>query len=130
MPSIVGDGIRMIRQWRPAAAIVETNGFQSLVAESLIRGLRTAGILTCPVFGVCNTEPKASRIRSLGPYLGGKRLKIRRTKGGKLLYGQLRDFPEGDHDDGPDSLKLAETLADYLLTGNQEGPGRPEVLRA
>jgi hypothetical protein len=31
--------------------------------------------------------------------------------GGRLLVEQLRDFPCGDHDDGPDALEMAVRLA-------------------
>jgi predicted phage terminase large subunit-like protein len=128
-PSIIGDGLKMIIKWRPQAIVVETNGFQELVAHNLARAMRQAGLLRVPIYAVNNTEPKQSRIRTLGPYLAQRRLRIRKSRGGELLQAQLRDFPVGEHDDGPDALKLAEVLADYLLNGQAEGPGRPEILR-
>ncbi len=130
MPSIVGDGVNLICQFRPSAVLVETNGFQSMVLDSLDRHLRQAGILTCGLYGVNNTEPKDSRIRGLTPYLAQRRLRIRRSKGGALLMAQMRDFPVAEYRDGPDALKIAEVMADYLITGSMQGPGRPEILRA
>jgi predicted phage terminase large subunit-like protein len=128
-PSIIGDGLKMIIKWRPQAIVVETNGFQELAAQNLARAMRQAGLMRVPIYAVNNTEPKQSRIRTLGTYLAQKRLRIRKSRGGELLQAQLRDFPVGEHDDGPDALKLAEVLADYLLNGQAEGPGRPEILR-
>jgi hypothetical protein len=37
-----------------------------------------------------------------------------------LLLNQLKDFPVGDHDDGPDALEMALRLAGELLS---EPPG-------
>jgi phage terminase large subunit-like protein len=129
LPSVIGDGIKLVVQWRPQAIVVETNGFQELVALNLARAMRHAGLMRVHIYTINNTEPKQSRIRGLGPYLAQRRLRIRKTPGGELLQAQLRDFPVGEHDDGPDALKLAEVLADYLLTGDASGQGRPEVLR-
>ena len=50
-----------------------------------------------------HTDPKLSRIRSLGPLLARGQLKVRNTPGGKLLVDQLRDVPAGEFDDGPDA---------------------------
>jgi hypothetical protein len=33
---------------------------------------------------------------------------------------QLRDFPLGAHDDGPDALEMAIRLADTLMSGKAE----------
>jgi hypothetical protein len=32
------------------------------------------------------------------------------------LVDQLRDFPQGSHDDGPDALEMALRLAEALLS--------------
>ena len=128
-PSICQTGVDIVRTRRPAGILIETNGFQELVATSLYRWLINAGILNCPIYCINNTEPKPSRIRSLGPYFAQNRFHVRNNPGGRLLVQQLRDFNTGDHDDGPDGLKIAETLADFLLNGHVEGVGRPEILR-
>jgi predicted phage terminase large subunit-like protein len=129
LPSIIGDGLKIICKWRPQAIVVEINGFQELVACNLARAMRHAGLMRVPIYTINNTEPKETRIRSLGPYLAQKRLRIRKTPGGQLLQAQLRDFPMGEYKDGPDALKMAEVLADFLLSGNADGQGRPEILR-
>jgi len=33
----------------------------------------------------------------------------------RLLVEQMRDFPNADHDDGPDALEMAQRLASKLL---------------
>jgi phage terminase large subunit-like protein len=37
----------------------------------------------------------------------------------KLLVNQLRVFPTGQHDDGPDSLQLATVAINHLLQGKK-----------
>ena len=71
-----------------------------------------------PIYGVNNTTNKLVRIRRLGPALAQKRLRFKaRSPGTMLLVQQLRDFPAGDHDDGPDALEMARRLAVELWNG-------------
>ncbi len=39
------------------------------------------------------------------------------SPGTRLLVDQLREFPSGDHDDGPDALEMALRLAAEMLSG-------------
>src|SRR5262249_25567446 len=96
--------------------LVETNGFQELVAAAFLRVATERGLIV-PLYAVNNTEPKVTRIRSLGPYFAQRRFRVRNSPGGRLLVKQLREFPTGQNDDGPDALKMAEQLADFLLAG-------------
>jgi hypothetical protein len=41
------------------------------------------------------------------------------SPGARLLVEQLRDFPNGDHDDGPDGAEMAVRLAGDLLAYEQ-----------
>lgn len=116
--SIVGDGYDLMLKWMPVAELIETNGFQQLVAEDFAQHCAQRQMLSVPIFTRDSTEPKQQRIRSLGPYFARRRIRIRNTPGGRLLVKQLRDFPNGDHDDGPDALKLAEMMANYILCGD------------
>ena len=44
-----------------------------------------------------------------------------KSHGTTLLVNQLKDFPAGDHDDGPDALEMAVRLAgEMLCEGNAE----------
>jgi hypothetical protein len=40
-----------------------------------------------------------------------------------LLVDQLRDFPAGAHDDGPDALEMALRLANEVLYGRNASDG-------
>jgi hypothetical protein len=42
---------------------------------------------------------------------------VRKTTGGQLLVDQLRDFPNGDHDDAPDALEIGVRRLELLTTG-------------
>jgi hypothetical protein len=81
-----------------------------------------------PVSEVYNQVPKPVRIRRLGPYLAQGRLRFRDTAGTRLLMDQLREWPEGDHDDGPDAAEMGLRLLSGLLEG-QEQPDEGPVLR-
>jgi predicted phage terminase large subunit-like protein len=55
------------------------------------------------------------RIRRLTPLLARGQLRFKEdSPGARLLVRQLRDFPNADHDDGPDSLEMAVWLAREL----------------
>ena len=105
--AIVDQGIELQRTFRADAFAVETNQFQQLLAVELVRISRERALMV-PVWEIENMVNKQVRIRRLGPYLvrGGIRFKGG-SPGAKLLVQQLRDFPCGDHDDGPDALEMA-----------------------
>jgi len=50
------------------------------------------------------------------------------SPGTRLLVDQLRDFPAGDHDDGPDALEMALRLAEQLAAGANHNDGLPTRL--
>lgn len=69
------------------------------------------------VFGIHNQIKKIVRIRRLTPYLAKRQIRFKGgSRGARLLVEQLRDFPNGDHDDGPDALEMAFRLAAELLS--------------
>lgn len=135
-PSIIGDGFARMLEFAPAGVLIETNGFQEMVASAFYGYCAKRAALRCPIYTICNTEPKAQRIRQLTPYLAQRRIRIRNTRGGRLLLQQMRDF-RGDprqnqklklHDDGPDALKNAEVMADWLIHG--AGAGMTQQVKA
>ena len=82
-----------------------------------------------PLYGINNTENKAVRIRTIGPYLAKRELRFRDTPGCRKLVQQMRDFPAGEYDDGPDSLSMLLRMLVYLIAGPQTGQGQPKLLR-
>ena len=69
-----------------------------------------------PLCTINNQVNKLVRIRRLTPYLSNRQLRFKGgSPGARLLVEQLRDFPNGDHDDGPDALEMAVRLAGEML---------------
>lgn len=96
---------------------VETNFGGSMLVPEFQRQAQAHGRVMIPVVGVLQLLAKVSRIRRIDPYLARRQLRVRNTPGGQLLVQQLRDFPFGDHDDGPDSLAGALELAERIFSG-------------
>ena len=62
-----------------------------------------------------NRVSKVVRIRRLGSYLTSRKLHFLNTPHNRLLIEQMRHFPVGDHDDGPDALEMAIRLLNQLI---------------
>lgn len=86
----------------------ETNQFQWFLKEQLARESARQG-LYLPIQGVRSTEDKTMRVESLQPDVKNGYILFRRDQ--TLLLHQLAQFPLGAHDDGPDALEGARTLA-------------------
>jgi len=120
-PQIVADGVEHCRQFRPDAFGVEANQFQELLGAAFEEEFRRQGVLGVRPWLVENQVNKQVRIRRLGPYLASRRLRLKSdSPATRLLLDQLRQFPVGDHDDGPDALEMAIRLAAELLRGTPE----------
>lgn len=126
---MVQDGLGHFRQFRPLAWAVEVNVFQELVAGEIVRQARESRLGPLPLYGITNTEQKEVRIRTIGPYLAKRELRFRDTPGCRLLVQQLRDFPAGEYDDGPDALSMLLRMLLFLILGDQGGAGQPRLLR-
>jgi len=121
-PQIVTDGVELYRRFAPDALGVESNQFQELLADEFRRRVRAQGLVGAQPWTLENHVNKRVRIRRLGPLLARRRMRfLRGSPGAKLLVEQLRDFPNGDHDDGPDALEMAIRLAGELLGGEYSG---------
>lgn len=115
---IVQDTIRACDRWKPQFVGIEANQFQQLLVHEFER--QTAGRfgIAWPTFQIDNRVPKLVRIRRLGQYISRRELRVLDDPGGRLLVGQLMDFPHGPHDDGPDALEMAIRLVLELAGGS------------
>jgi hypothetical protein len=119
---MVAAGAELCRVFRPHAFGVESNQFQELLAGQFEEEFRQQAIVGVQPWSIDNRVNKHVRIRRLGPYLAGRRLRFKaNSPGTRLLVEQLMEFPVADHDDGPDALEMAIRLAGELL--GQAGAG-------
>lgn len=124
-PVMVADGVRLYRAFQPDVFGVETNQFQELLAGEITAEFRVQGLPRVVPAAITNHTNKQMRIRRLGPYLSQRRLRFHKGSAStQLLVDQLRDFPLGTYDDGPDALEMALRLAEEL---HREG-GRDDGL--
>ena len=86
----------------------ETNQFQWFLKEELAKASAKAG-LYLPIEEVQQTSDKVMRIQTLQPDVKNKHIKFNRRH--KRLLEQLTQFPMGAHDDGPDALEGARSIA-------------------
>jgi len=119
---IVADGVEHVRRFRPDGFAIEINQFQQLLVPDFQR-VGHAQHVHLPIYTIDNQVNKEVRIRRIGPYLAQRQLRFKsRSPGTLLLVQQLKDFPVGDHDDGPDGLEAAIRLATDLLGGRHDRP--------
>ncbi len=116
-PQIVADGVELYRRFQPDAFGVEANQFQELFADQFEAEFQRQGVLGARPWLLNNHTSKQVRIRRLGPYLAGGRLRFKTSSPStRLLVDQLMEFPVGDHDDGPDAAEMAIRLAAELMS--------------
>lgn len=112
---LLADTVSWCERFRVQALGVEANQFQELLAEPLEAEFRRRGLVGFSPWLIRNHTSKLVRIRRLGPLLARRNFRFRRSSAGtQLLVEQLRTFPVGDHDDGPDALEMAVRLAAEL----------------
>ncbi len=84
----------------------ETNGFQAVLADTLVTKSAETHV-NLPLVMVNHTKPKKVRIRRLGTYLEHRFIKFRDQSADSMAHiKQLKMYPIGDHDDGPDCLEM------------------------
>jgi predicted phage terminase large subunit-like protein len=119
---IVEKAVELCAEFRPCAFAIETNQFQELLATEIGR-VGTSRKVAMPMYHVPNHVPKVIRIRKLTWHLAEGRFRFKRNShGAQLLVQQLRDFPNGEHDDGPDALELALRML-IQCTSRRNDPG-------
>jgi predicted phage terminase large subunit-like protein len=123
-PVMVADGAALCRRFRPNVFGVAANQFQELLCGEIASEFRRQGLGHIAPSAVHNQVSKLVRIRRLGPWLSQRRLRfLRGSTSTQILVEQLRDFPVGAHDDGPDALEMALRLADHAWEGNRSDDG-------
>lgn len=86
----------------------ETNQFQWFLKEKIAEKSAELG-LYLPIEEVNQNTDKTMRIQTLQPDVKNKYIKFDARH--KRLLEQLKQFPMGAHDDGPDALEACRTIA-------------------
>ncbi|MBX9788606.1 MAG: phage terminase large subunit [Pirellulales bacterium] len=121
---LVATAAELYQHHQPDVLGIEANQFQELIGDLLIGELRRRGLAHVQPMLVHNNLNKRVRIRRLGPLLAARRLRFKsNSPATRLLVDQMRQFPVGDHDDGPDALEMAIRLAATLLRGRATDDG-------
>jgi predicted phage terminase large subunit-like protein len=112
-PRMVEDGLELARKFgRLDGFAIEANQFQELLVADFDRATENTGGVPFPIYPINNQVNKEVRIRRLGSYLSRGLIRFKGgSPGAELLVQQLREFPESDHDDGPDALEMAIRMA-------------------
>ncbi len=106
VPQMVNDGVRFSQGHPSETFIIESNAWQDLLAPEFDRQTRESGLIPLPIRLLNNSTKKEVRIGRLGTYLSRDVVRFRDTPGCRELVKQLREFPLGDHDDGPDAFEM------------------------
>jgi len=103
---MVKDSLDMHARHHPDGFKVETNSFQELLVGEFNRQQAERSFEKLHIMEEISTVKKEVRIQRLGPYLMNKEIKFLDTNSNRLLVHQLKEFPLGMHDDGPDALEM------------------------
>lgn len=103
---LVTKGVELYQKYQPAIFGVESNQFQELLCDEFDRQFSALGLPM--VYPIRNSHNKGLRIRRLERYLSSRQFRFCSSSPScRLLVEQLRSFPIGSHDDGPDALEMA-----------------------
>lgn len=103
---IISDALDLHQQFQPFSLAVETNQFQELLADDINEAAEKYGV-PVHITPFENFTAKVVRIRRLSTLLSQRRIRFKAgSEGATLAVQQLRDFPNGDHDDGPDAIEM------------------------
>jgi len=101
-------GVKLCKQGPPGklnAFGLEATGYQDLLAPLFEKEAKMQGV-DLPLRLLSNVVQKVVRCRRLGKWLAPRLFRFRRTPGTRKAVEQMMDFPNGDHDDGPDTLEM------------------------
>lgn len=100
VPEMLTDLVEFNHVHRPIVTGIEANQFQELLGPQYFELAGMSGRTVEQPILMNNTVSKRVRVSRLGLWLRLHKIKIRNNAGGRLLVKQLKEFPNGDHDDG------------------------------
>jgi len=121
---IIEDVIALQKQYKCAAWAVEAVQYQEFLRTELVKRGAARGV-PIPAMPVTPHKDKALRIESLQPHVLNGLIRLHPSQ--QTLLQQLRHWPKGDHDDGPDALEMLWGLA--VKSGSFGTPRTSGLLR-
>ena len=126
---IVVDCLTHYQEFKPCSLAVEVNQFQELLAEDIADAAEGWG-LPIHITALENFTNKRVRIRRLSSLLSQKRIRFRAgSESTRDAVQQIRDFPNADHDDGPDALEMCCRLMFSKLEDESEEDVDKSILK-
>lgn len=120
---ICQNGVEQYRQWCPHYFVVEQEMGQHLLISEMHKIADEMKMLMAITPMDTEKLAKEIRIRRLTPYVSRRWLRFKRNSpGAKLLREQMMSFPQGQHDDGPDSLEYCVRMLVKATTGQVLAP--------
>jgi len=105
---IIEDVIALQAQYKCMAWAVEAVQYQEFLRTELVKRGAARGI-PIPAMPVTPHRDKMLRIEALQPHVLNGLIRLHPSQ--QTLLQQLRHWPKGDHDDGPDALEMLWSLA-------------------
>lgn len=126
VPSMMLSFARFCHERQPLQVAIEGNAFQELLARDWVDSCDGLGYYAPSPIMLQNSMNKLIRIERLGTLLAKRELVFRRTSSNELLVSQMKEFPFGAHDDGPDALE-ASVRTMYQMAGSEESESWEDV---
>ncbi len=101
--SIIADMIALQREWQCLGWFVESVQFQEFFRTQAMKDALKDGV-SLPCFPVKPIADKDLRIQTLQPPIAAGLIQFQ--PGQRTLLDQLKQWPKGAHDDGPDALEI------------------------
>lgn len=124
---IISDMIALQQQYNCVMWFIEAVQFQEFLRTELMNRAAAAGIYL-PASPIIPHADKVLRIESLQPPVSSGLIRFRQEQ--SVLLEQMRHFPKGDHDDGPDCLHMLYTNALKFSRPAEIRLGRPLSARS
>ena len=129
----VNDIIGYCKKYKVKKFGVEANYFQSLMVQDLEKRVKKEGLYQTEIVSIKNTLNKRERIQSMHPLIKNGTIIFNRLH--QSLLDQLRYFPKGKYDDGPDALQMVVEVCSkpivefsFGFAGGPSYPGDPDEL--
>lgn len=110
IPKMVRTYVEWNRDRKTAFVGLEANAWQDLLADDYWQVCQDIGYNADRPILVNQTVNKQVRIERLGKWFDQRLIRFRRSASNELLVNQLKQFPYGQYDDGPDAMEAAIAL--------------------